>query len=190
MLCSAKQAVHKNEFAHGPANGLDEMAFDAAHVVQQRDVGREFQTRMNPARPQREAQRVMKHHRAIDAVATAQNQRIAAGKACDTIERDIKRPRRYGSASLDRIGNTAARQAVVIADEVDRDVKSVRQVRLAGEPIGATKMLRGGGDAPRGGKIGEYCEEQPVQTADPQARKTRLRDRTISSTRQSTHSRT
>src|SRR5580692_6437989 len=104
----------------------------------------------------------MKHHYAIDAVSAAQNQDIAAGEARNAIERDLEWLRRYGRAGLDRFGNDASRQAVIVAQAVHRDVKSVGQKRRPVEPIGAAKMLRGIGNANRSCLIGKDREKQTV----------------------------
>jgi hypothetical protein len=45
MHRSATQAVHKDKVANGPANGFDQLLFDPATFVQQRDVWRDLRTR-------------------------------------------------------------------------------------------------------------------------------------------------
>src|SRR5580693_444129 len=104
----------------------------------------------------------MKHHYAIDAVSATQNQRIAAGEARNAIERDLKCHRRYGRAGLYRFGNDASWQAIIIAQALHRDMKSVGQKRRPVEPIGAAKMLRDISDPNRGRPIGKDREKQTV----------------------------
>src|ERR1700722_14640914 len=101
----------------------------------------------------------MKHRYAIDAVTAAQNQYIAAGKTRNAIERDLEWPRRYGRAGLYRFGNGASWQAVIVAQALHRDMKSVGQKRRPVEPIGAAKMLRGIGNANRSCLIGKDREK-------------------------------
>src|SRR5580698_2585822 len=104
----------------------------------------------------------MEHHDAIDAVSATQNQRIAAGETRNAIERDLERSRHYGRAGLYRSGNDASWQAVIVAQALHRDMKSVGRKRRPLEPMGAAKMLRGIGDANRGGLIGKDREKQTV----------------------------
>src|SRR6202034_4272741 len=112
----------------------------------------------------------MKHHYAIDAVSATQNQYIAAGEARNAIERDLEWHRRYGRAGLHRSGNDASWQAVIVAQALHRNMKSVGQKRRPLEPVGAAKMLRGIGDANRGRLIGKDREKQTVQLLDSEPR--------------------
>ena len=105
---------------------------------------------------------MMKHHNAIDAVTAAQNQYIAAGKTRSAIERDLEWPRHYGRAGLYRFGNDASWQAVIVAQALHRDMKSVGQKPRPLEPIGAAKMLRDIGNVNRGCVIGKDREKQTV----------------------------
>src|SRR5579862_329207 len=105
---------------------------------------------------------MMKHHNAIDAVPATQNQCIAAGEARNAIERDLERPRHYRRAGLYRFGNDASWQAVIVAQALHSDMKSVSQKRRPLEPISAAKMLRDIGDANRGCPIGKDREKQTV----------------------------
>src|ERR1700722_9927110 len=118
----------------------------------------------------------MKHHYAIDAVTATQNQCIAASEARNTIERDLEWSRRHGRAGLYRFGNDASWQAVIVAQALHRDMKSVGQKRRPLEPIGAAKMRSGISDANRGCPIGKDREKQTVQLLDSEPRQTRLRD--------------
>jgi hypothetical protein len=104
----------------------------------------------------------MKHHYAIDAVSATQNQCIAAGEARNAIERDLEWPRHYGRAGHYRFGNDPSWQAVIVAQALHRDMKSVGQKRRRLEPIGTAKMFRGIGDANRGCVIGKDREKQTV----------------------------
>src|SRR5580693_5255041 len=107
MHRSATQAVHKDKVANGPANRFDELLFDPATIVQQRDVRRELRTRAYPRLPHCDAQGVMKHHYAIDIASATQNQCIAADEARNAIELDLEWHRRYRGAGLYRFGNDA-----------------------------------------------------------------------------------
>jgi hypothetical protein len=124
MLCAPDQTVHEYKFSDSPANRTNRLFVEMAAVVQQRDVRRKTRTLAEPQLLHFRPQRLMKHHQPIDPVSSTQNQRVAARKAFYAIKRDVKRRDAYGRACFHSFVNNASRQPVIIADPLNRDMKS------------------------------------------------------------------
>ena len=163
----ADQAVHQDEFAHGPADRFDRLLDNAVVVVQQGHVRYVARLHREPGPPDLLDQRPLKLTQGRQTVAATEDEWPIARSRVETqraIEPDLERRRGDRRGSLPGRGDDIFRQAAVEAERMQRDVEPIGPQRLAAEAMPAAQLPCKGRDPFGDIRVRKDRKEQAVRS--------------------------